>query len=297
MDESKQHKSGFVSILGNPNVGKSTLMNRLVGERLSIVTSKAQTTRHRIFGIVDTPEYQIVYSDTPGVLAPVYELQRAMLKAIEGTLEDSDVLLYITDVIENPAKHEGFLADVGRCSIPKVVLVNKIDLSNQADLEKKVDFWHGIFPGCVVLPVSALHGFGVEQVQERILDLLPVGEKFFPPDTLTDRPVRFFVSEIVREKVFLHCQEEVPYSVEVGIRTYEEGKTMDRIEAIIYVSRESQKGILIGHQGSMLKRIGMAARRDMETFLQKRVYLRLLVQVADGWRDDEGKLRQFGYVE
>ena len=264
------HKSGFVSILGNPNVGKSTLMNRLVGERLSIVTSKAQTTRHRIFGIVDTPDYQIVYSDTPGILAPAYELQRTMLKAVEQTLDDSDFLLYITDVVENPGKHAEFFATIAKSPIPKLVLINKIDLTDQHTLEGLVDQWAERLPGAEVLPISALHGFGVELIQPKIISLLPEGEKYFPPDTLTDRPVRFFVTE------------------ERGI---------DRIEAVIYVARDSQRGILIGQGGRMLKRIGIEARKDLERFLQKHVYLGLTVQVADNWRDDPDQLKRFGYTE
>ena len=291
------HKSGFVSILGNPNVGKSTLMNRLVGERLSIVTSKAQTTRHRIFGIVDTPDYQIVYSDTPGILAPAYELQRTMLKAVEQTLEDSDFLLYITDVVENPGKHAEVFATIAKSPIPKLVLINKIDLTDQHTLEGLVAQWAERLPGAEVLPISALHGFGVELIQPKIISLLPEGEKYFPPDTLTDRPVRFFVTEIIREKILLYTHQEVPYSVEISVNDYREERGIDRIEAVIYVARDSQRGILIGHGGRMLKRIGIEARKDLERFLQKHVYLGLTVQVADNWRDDPDQLKRFGYTE
>ena len=291
------HKSGFVSILGNPNVGKSTLMNRLVGERLSIVTSKAQTTRHRIFGIVDTPDYQIVYSDTPGILAPAYELQRTMLKAVEQTLEDSDFLLYITDVVENPGKHAEFFATIAKSPIPKLVLINKIDLTDQHTLEGLVDQWAERLPGAEVLPISALHGFGVELIQPKIISLLSEGEKYFPPDTLTDRPVRFFVTEIIREKILLYTHQEVPYSVEISVSDYREERGIDRIEAVIYVARDSQRGILIGQGGRMLKRIGIEARKDLERFLQKHVYLGLTVQVADNWRDDPDQLKRFGYTE
>lgn len=291
------HKSGFVGIVGNPNVGKSTLMNRLVGERLSIVTSKSQTTRHRILGVVDTPDYQIVYSDTPGILAPVYELQRAMLRAVEGVLEDSDVLLYITDVVEQPDKHAAMLDMIATSDVPKLVLINKIDLTTQDELERMVAWWADRFPGAQILPVSALHGFGVDAVAPKLVSMLPEGEKYFPPETLTDRPVRFFVTEIIREKILLYCREEIPYSVEVAIRDYVEGRRLDEIEAVVYVARESQKGILIGKGGRMLRRIGTAARRDMERFLDKRVYLRIVVQVAEGWRDDESQLRRFGYME
>lgn len=291
------HKSGFVSIIGNPNVGKSTLMNRLVGERLSIVTSKSQTTRHRIFGIVDRPDYQIVYSDTPGILSPRYELQRSMLKAVESTLEDSDLILYITDVIETPDKHPEILARIAQSSVPKILLINKMDLTDQNSLERLVAEWAERLPGAEILPISALHGFAVDFIESKIISLLPVGAKYYPPDTLTDRPVRFFVTEIIREKILLNCREEVPYSVEVSVRAYKETFQRDYIEAVIYVSRDSQKGILIGKGGAMLKRIGTDARKDIETFLQKSVYLKLLVQVAADWRDDQQQLKKFGYLE
>ncbi len=291
------HKSGFVSILGNPNVGKSTLMNALVGERLSIVTNKAQTTRHRILGIVDTPSYQIVYSDTPGILTPNYALQEAMLAAVKQTFEDSDLILYITDTIEKFDKNLNVLETIGKLSIPKLVLINKVDLTTQDKLEKLVAQWAQFWSDATVLPISALHKFGLEQILPWILELLPHGEKFFPPDTLTDRPTRFFVTEIIREKILEFCQEEIPYSVEIAIKSYSEADAMDRIEAVIFVARDSQKGILIGRQGSMLKRIGSAARKEIETFLQKHVYLQLHVQVSDNWRNDAEKLRDFGYIE
>lgn len=291
------HKSGFVSILGNPNVGKSTLMNALVGERLSIVTNKAQTTRHRILGIVDTPAYQIVYSDTPGILTPNYALQEAMLAAVKQTFEDSDLILYITDTIEKFDKNLNVLETIGKLSIPKLVLINKVDLTTQDKLEKLVAQWAQFWSDATVLPISALHKFGLEQILPWILELLPLGEKFFPPDTLTDRPTRFFVTEIIREKILEFCQEEIPYSVEIAIKSYSEAEAMDRIEAVIFVARDSQKGILIGRQGSMLKRIGSAARKEIETFLQKHVYLQLHVQVSDNWRNDAEKLRDFGYIE
>lgn len=291
------HKSGFVSIVGNPNVGKSTLMNALVGERLSIVTNKAQTTRHRILGIVDTPEYQIVYSDTPGILSPHYALQEAMLAAVKQTFEDSDLLLYITDVVEKIDKNAAVLETIGGLEIPKLVLINKVDLSQQTELEALVTQWRERWPEAKVLPVSALHNFGLEQILPWILELLPEGEKYFPPDTLTDRPVRFFVTEIIRAKILQFCEEEVPYSVEVAVTAYQEAEGLDKIEAVIYVARDSQKGILIGRGGTMLKRIGTAARRDIERFLAKRVYLRLYVQVNANWRDDAEALREFGYIE
>lgn len=291
------HKSGFVSILGNPNVGKSTLMNALVGERLSIVTNKAQTTRHRILGIVDTPSYQIVYSDTPGILTPNYALQEAMLAAVKQTFEDSDLILYITDTVEKFDKNLPILETIGKLPLPKLVLINKVDLTTQDKLEQLVDQWSHFWPSATVLPISALHKFGIEQILPWILELLPTGEKFFPADTLTDRPTRFFVTEIIREKILAFCEEEIPYSVEIAIKSYTEEEVIDRIEAVIFVARDSQKGILIGRQGSMLKRIGTAARKDIERFLQKHVYLRLHVQVSENWRNDAEKLRDFGYIE
>ena len=291
------HKSGFVSILGNPNVGKSTLMNALVGERLSIVTNKAQTTRHRILGIVDTPSYQIVYSDTPGILTPNYALQEAMLAAVKQTFEDSDLILYITDTVEKFDKNLPILETIGKLPLPKLVLINKVDLTTQEKLEQLVDQWSHFWPSATVLPISALHKFGIEQILPWILELLPTGEKFFPADTLTDRPTRFFVTEIIREKILAFCAEELPYSVEIAIKSYTEEEAIDRIEAVIFVARDSQKGILIGRQGSMLKRIGTAARKDIERFLQKHVYLRLHVQVSENWRNDAEKLRDFGYIE
>lgn len=297
MKAGQGHKSGYVSIIGNPNVGKSTLMNRLVGERLSIVTNKAQTTRHRIFGVVDTPEYQIVYSDTPGILSPAYALQRAMLKAVEATLEDSDVLLYITDAVEQPDKHAELVARIAASGLKKLVCINKIDLTKQAELEELVARWAVLMPGAEILPVSALHGFGIDLIQPKLVQMLPEGPKYFPPDTLTDRPVRFFVTEIIREKILLYCRQEVPYSVEVAVRSYEEGESIDRIDAVIYVARDSQKGILIGKGASMLKRIGVAARKDIEAFVQRKVHLALTVQVSENWRDDDETLRRFGYRE
>lgn len=297
MKEGQGHKSGYVSIVGNPNVGKSTLMNRLVGERLCIVTNKAQTTRHRIFGVVDTPAYQIVYSDTPGILTPTYALQRIMLKAVEATLEDSDVILYITDVVEQPDKHAEVVQRIASSEIKKLMCINKIDLTQQTALEGLVERWASLMPGAEILPVSALHGFGIDLIQPKLVEMLPEGPKYYPPDTLTDRPVRFFVTEIIREKILMYCRQEVPYSVEVSVRNYEEGEALDRIDAVIYVARDSQKGILIGHGARMLKRIGIAARKDIEAFVQRRVHLVLTVQVAENWRDDDDTLRRFGYRE
>ncbi len=291
------HRGGFVSVVGNANVGKSTLLNRLVGERLSIVTPKAQTTRHRILGIVDRPAYQIVYSDTPGVLQPSYALQRAMLSAVESTLEDTDLFLYVTDVVEDPTSHRDFLQRLKVSGIPVVLVINKIDLTEGQALEGLVQRWHDMLPGASVLPISALHGFGVEQVEAAVVRRLPLGPKYYPEDTLTDRPVRFFVTEIIREKILLCCKEEVPYSVEVEVEDYRESPTLDRIDAVIHVARDSQKGILIGKGGSMLKRIGQLARADIERFVDKQVYLHLQVKVSPDWRDSDDALRRFGYME
>lgn len=290
------HKSGYVSIVGNANVGKSTLMNRLVGEPLSIVTAKSQTTRHRIIGINDTKEYQIVYSDTPGVLSPLYGLQRAMLSTVESTFEDTDVFLYITDVVEQRTKHAAFIERLRQSKLPVIVVINKIDLTNQSALEKLVAFWSQALPSSRVLPLSALHGFGIEQVEPALVELLPEGEKYFPEGTLTDRPMRFFIGELIRAQVVLHCREEIPYSVEVEVRDYEEGNRLDRIEAVIYVARDSQKGIIIGKGGKMLRRLGESARYAIEEFLEKQVYLHLRVEVLANWRDSESHLRRFGYL-
>ncbi|MCM1483679.1 MAG: GTPase Era [Muribaculaceae bacterium] len=294
----ENHKAGFVNIVGNPNVGKSTLMNDLVGERVSIITSKAQTTRHRIMGIVNTPEYQIVFSDTPGVLAPKYKLQESMLGYSEGALTDADVLLYVTDVIEDPTKNAEYLAKVARETVPVLLVINKIDLlKNQADLEAIVARWKELLPNAEIFPTSALEHFNVSSIMTRILELLPVHAPYFGKDALTDKPARFFVTEIIREKILLNYDKEVPYSTEVIVEKFEEKETSIHIMAVIYVERDSQKGILIGRQGSMLKKVGTAARKDIETFFGKRVYLELFVKVEPNWRNRENKLRSFGYIE
>lgn len=293
------HKAGFVNIIGNPNVGKSTLMNRLVGERLSIITSKAQTTRHRIMGIVSGPDFQIVYSDTPGVLKPKYKLQESMLEFSNSALGDADVLVYVTDTVEQPDKNNDFLSKVQAMAsengTPVIVVVNKIDLTTPDKLEELVEWWHKELPTAEIIPVSAKEGFNVDPVIKRIVALLPEGPAYYPKDTLTDKSMRFFASEIIREKILLNYDKEIPYSTEVAIESYEESPTMDKINAVIYVARQSQKGIIIGHQGSKLKKVGTEARKDLEAFLDKKVFLEIFVKVADDWRNNDRALRQFGY--
>lgn len=294
----ENHKAGFVNIVGNPNVGKSTLMNDLVGERVSIITSKAQATRHRIMGIVNSPDYQIVFSDTPGVLAPKYKLQESMLGYSEGALTDADVLLYVTDVIEDPTKNADYLSKVARETIPVLLVINKIDLlKNQTDLETIVNRWKELLPNAEVFPTSAKEHFNVTNLMTRIVELLPVHAPYFGKDALTDKPARFFVTEIIREKILLNYDKEVPYSTEVIVEKFDEKEGAIHIMAVIYVERDSQKGILIGRQGSMLKKVGTAARKDIETFFGKRVYLELFVKVEPNWRNRENKLRSFGYIE
>jgi len=293
-----KHKSGFVNIVGNPNVGKSTLMNDLVGERVSIITSKAQTTRHRIMGIVNAPEYQIVFSDTPGVLKPKYKLQESMLSFSEGALTDADILLYVTDVVEDPTKNDDFLARVAAEKIPVLLVINKIDLlKDQKSLEEIVDRWHSMLPNAEIIPASAKEGFNVQNLMRRIVELLPEGEPYFGKDALTDKPARFFVTEIVREKILLNYDKEVPYSAEVIVEKFDEKETSIHIMAVIYVERDSQKGILIGKGGAKLKKVGTEARKDIEKFFDKNVYLELFVKVEPNWRNRENKLRTFGYIE
>lgn len=291
------HKAGFVNIVGNPNVGKSTLMNALVGERISIITSKSQTTRHRIMGIVNEENYQIVYSDTPGVLKPNYKLQESMLKFSTGALSDADVLLYVTDTVELIDKNIDFIEKVRKSEIPTLLVINKIDLTTPEALEKMVERWHELLPAATIYPVSALSKFNLENLFTKIVEMLPVGEPFYPKDTLTDKPLRFFASEIIREKILMNYQKEIPYSCEVAIEEYKETPTMDSIRAVIYVARDSQKGIIIGHKGSKLKKVGTDARKDLEIFLQKKVFLEMHVKVNEDWRDNEKVLRRFGYSE
>ena len=289
------HKSGFVNIVGNPNVGKSTLMNELVGEKISIITSKAQTTRHRILGIVNTEEYQIVYSDTPGVLRPNYKLQESMRNFSESALGDADVLLYVTDVIEKTSKNEDFLQKVQKVDAPVLLLINKIDQTNQDDLIKLVEEWKELLPKAEVYPISALNKFNIDFVKRRIIDLIPESPPYFEKDALTDRPARFFVTEIVREKILLYYQKEVPYSVEVVVEEFKEEKDIINIRIIIIVERDSQKGIIIGHKGAALKKVGAMARQDMERFFEKKIFLQMFVKVEKDWRSRDNILRTFGY--
>ena len=289
------HKSGFVNIVGNPNVGKSTLMNRLVGERISIITSKAQTTRHRILGIVNTEEYQIVYSDTPGVLRPNYKLQESMLGFSESALNDADVLLYMTDVVEKTDKNEAFLSKVQKVEAPVLLLINKVDLSNQKELEELVTKWSQLLPKAEIYPLSASNNFYVDTIKNRILELLPESPPFFEKDALTDRPARFFVTEIVREKILLYYQKEIPYSVEVVVEEFKEEEKIINIRVLIIVERDAQKGIIIGNKGAALKKVGTMARKDIERFFDKKVFLQMFVKVEKDWRNRDNILRRFGY--
>ncbi len=292
------HRAGFVNIVGNPNVGKSTLMNDLVGERISIITSKAQTTRHRITGIVNTPEYQIVFSDTPGVLKPKYKLQESMLEFSEGALTDADILLYVTDVVEDPEKHKDFLDRVAKETVPVLLVINKVDLlKNNEELEALVDAWKKRLPNAEIFPISAIQNFNVENLKNRIVELLPPSPPFFGKDALTDKPMRFFVTEIIREKLLLNYDKEIPYSAEVLVEKFEEKENSIHIMAVIYVERDTQKGIIIGKGGEKIKKVGIAARQDIEKFFDKKVYLELFVKVEKDWRNRENKLRQFGYIE
>ena len=291
-------KSGFVNIVGNPNVGKSTLMNLLVGERISIATFKAQTTRHRIMGILNTPEMQICFSDTPGVLKPNYKLQEQMLQFSESALQDADVLLYVTDTVETPEKNAEFLEKVQQLKVPILVLINKIDsIKGEATaiLAKMVEQWHAILPQAEIYPISALHKFGVDQVLNRIKKLLPESPAYFDKDAWTDKPARFFVTEIIREKILLYYDKEIPYSVEAVVESFKEEEKLIRIEAVIYVERESQKGIIIGHQGVALKRVSTEARKELERFFGKKIFLQCYVKVDKDWRSSEKAMKQYGY--
>ena len=288
-------KAGFVNIVGNPNVGKSTLMNQLVGERISIATFKAQTTRHRIMGIVNTDDMQIVFSDTPGVLKPNYKLQESMLAFSESALKDADVLLYVTDVIENPEKNMDFLEKVKKMTIPVLLIINKIDLSNQQKLSELVDKWHHLLPNSEILPLSASNKFGIDLLLNKIKELLPDSPPYFDKDQLTDKPARFFVSEIIREKILLYYDKEIPYSVEVSVESFKESDERIDIHAVIYVERESQKGIIIGHQGVALKKVGMESRKALERFFGKKIYLETFVKVDKDWRSSQKELNNFGY--
>ena len=289
------HRSGFVNIIGNPNVGKSTLMNQLVGEKLSIITSKAQTTRHRIMGIVNGEDFQIVYSDTPGILKPNYKLQEKMMKFVRGAITDADVLLYVTDTVEDSDRSADIIEKVNLSGIPTIVVINKVDLTTPEKLVALVEKWQALIPNAIIAPCSAKENFNVEGVFNLILERLPEGEAFYPKDTLTDKTLRFFASEIIREKILLNYDKEIPYSCEIAIESYKEEPNIDRISATIFVARNSQKGIVIGHKGERLKRVGQAARHDLEAFLGKKVFLELYVKVMEDWRNNDNQLKRFGY--
>lgn len=294
---SLEHKAGFVNIVGSPNVGKSTLMNRLVGENLSIITSKAQTTRHRIMGMVNGDDFQIVYSDTPGVLDPKYKLQEGMMKFVYNALQDADVLIVVTDIFEDNMNHETLVEKIKEMDVPVFVLVNKIDLGTQEQFESRLEHWSKLLPKAKVAPISALHSFNTERILEAIIEQLPENPPYFPKDELTNKPMRFFVSEIIREKILLHYKQEIPYSCEVIVEEYKDTEMLVRIRAVIIVARDSQKGILIGHQGKMMKRVGTDARKDIQSFVGKKVFIELFVKVDKNWRDDEKKLKRYGYLD
>ena len=290
------HKSGFVNIVGSPNVGKSTLMNKLVGEKLSIITSKQQTTRHRIMGIVNGDDHQIVFSDTPGVLNPHYKLHESMMRFVSSALQDADIILFVTDIFETEMNHKETLERIKSHSAPVLVLMNKIDLAkDQADLEKKVNYWKEQIPRAEILHISALHGLSTGFIMPRLIELLPEGEPFFPKDELTDKPMRFFISEIVREKILQNYSKEIPYSCEVVVESYKDKENIVDIRVLIYVNRDSQKAILIGHKGSKMKKVGIESRKDIEAFIDKKVFLDLYVKVDKDWRDKDQKLKKYGY--
>ncbi|MGY8941977.1 MAG: GTPase Era [Flavobacteriales bacterium] len=291
------HRAGFVNIIGSPNVGKSTLMNQLVGERLSIINRKAQTTRHRIMGLVNAPEWQIVYSDTPGVLDPSYKMQEGMMKFVKTALQDADLILLVTDIFEDDLAHPETFTKIATMEIPVFVLINKIDLADQSKAMERIKYWQERIPRAVVSPISALHGFNVDQLLEQVVEHLPVSPPYFPKDELTNKPMRFFVSEIIREKILTHFKQEIPYSCEVVVDAYEVEETIVKIRAEIRVARDSQKQIVIGSGGSMIKRVGTDARKDLERFIGQKVFLDLYVRVDKDWRDDEVKLRRLGYLD
>lgn len=290
-----KHKAGYVNIIGKPNVGKSTLMNAMVGEKLSIITSRAQTTRHRIHGILNTPDYQVIFSDTPGILDPSYKLQETMLKAARSALVDADVLIYLTEIDEDPDPEDTFLRKVAKARVPVLLVLNKIDLSSQEEVQQCMEQWARVLPKAEIIPISALKDFNVESIFRRILELLPESPPFYPKDALTDKSERFFVGEMIREKILLHYKQEIPYAVEVEVESFKEDRSLIRISAQIYVERESQKGILIGNEGRALKKVGKEARLDMEDFFQKKVFLELRVKVKKDWRNNERFIKNFGY--
>ena len=289
------HKAGFVNIIGNPNVGKSTLMNAFVGEKLSIITSKAQTTRHRIFGIVSGDDFQVVFSDTPGIIKPSYALQASMMDFVKSAFEDADILIYMVEIGEKELKDEAFFKRINQLDVPVLLLINKVDTSDQSVLEEQVAYWKEKVPRAEIYPISALHNFQTEVVFNRIIELLPESPAFFPKDQLTDKPERFFVNEIIREKILLHYKKEIPYSVEVETESFADSETIIHIRSVIMVERESQKGIIIGHKGEALKRVGIEARTDLEKFFGKQIHLELFVKVNKDWRNNVRQLRRFGY--
>ena len=291
------HRSGFVNIIGNPNVGKSTLMNALVGEKLSIVTAKAQTTRHRIMGIVNGDDWQIVYSDTPGILRPNYRLQQNMMNFVDGALGDADIILYVTDTVETPDKNEEYVSKLRRIECPVIVVINKIDISTQEKVLSLSSWWKEQLPSAQIIPASAQERFNLDSILDAVIEKLPVCPPWFDKDAFTDKNLRFFASEIIREKIFLNYQEEIPYSCEVGIEAFREGEERYDIDAVIYVMRESQKGIIIGKKGAALKKVGTQARIDMEDFFQKKVFLSIFVKVDPDWRENKRELRRFGYED
>ncbi|CEN35327.1 GTPase Era [Capnocytophaga cynodegmi] len=291
------HKSGFVNIIGNPNVGKSTLMNAFVGERLSIITSKAQTTRHRIFGIVSGDDFQIVFSDTPGIIKPAYELQHSMMDFVKSALEDADILIYMVEVGEKQLKDEAFFTKINKMNVPILLLINKIDKSSQEELENQVAYWKEQVPKAEIFPISALEGFQTAEVFNRIVELLPESPPFFPKDQLTDKPERFFVNEIIREKILLNYKKEIPYAVEVETEAFVESEQIIHIRSVIMVERETQKGIIIGHKGEALKKVGTQARADLEKFFGKQIHIEIFVKVNKDWRSNTRQLRRFGYKE
>lgn len=289
------HKAGFVNIIGNPNVGKSTLMNAFVGEKLSIITSKAQTTRHRILGIVNGEDFQVILSDTPGIIKPAYDLQQSMMAFVKSAFEDADVLIYMVEIGEQALKDEAFFNKIIHAKIPVLLLLNKIDVSNQEQLESQVQYWTEKVPNAEIYPISALQGFNVAEVFNRVVELIPESPAFYPKDTLTDKPERFFVNEIIREKILMHYKKEIPYSVEIDTEEFFEDPEIIRMRSIIMVERETQKGIIIGHKGAALKRVGVEARKDLEKFFGKQVHLELYVKVNKNWRNDSKQLKRFGY--
>ena len=289
------HKSGFVNIIGNPNVGKSTLMNALIGEKLSIITSKAQTTRHRILGFVNSDDFQIIFSDTPGIIKPAYQLQESMMDFVKSAFDDADVLIYMVEVGEKALKDENFFKKITNTKIPILLLLNKIDKTNQTELEEQVAYWSEQVPNAEIYPISALEKFNIDLVFNRLIELLPVGPAYYPKDQLTDKPERFFVNETIREKILLNYKKEIPYAVEVETESFEEDENIIRIRSVIMVERDTQKGIIIGHKGSALKRVGVAARKDLEKFFDKKIHIEIYVKVNKNWRSNQNQLKRFGY--